>query len=180
MTRLILGTGAVLAALLFSPPTLHAQAPVMLVCNDGTTQPGSSKVACQDHGGMDWNTTKAWSEMRAGHFAAADSMVCKDGQAAPAGPRACDSHGGVDSVTSLAAVRKRAQAHRYVTAGDSINAAQTGRADSSQGYGPGNMGADTTSRSGAKSHGMDSTRACVCKKSSVRAAKSDSTGSTSQ
>ena len=91
MIRTILGAGAVLAALLCSPPILHAQAPVTLVCNDGTTQPGSSKVVCQDHGGMDWNTTRAWSVMRAGHFAEVDSMVCKDGQAVPASPRACDN-----------------------------------------------------------------------------------------
>lgn len=100
-------------ALFLGPPTLEAQAPVVLVCQDGTTQPGSSKVACADHKGMDWEATKNWTEMRAGHFAEADSVVCTDGQRESAMRNACRQHGGVDSVSTMAAVRRRAKAERY-------------------------------------------------------------------
>ena len=55
---------------------------------------------------------RQWSEMRAGRFASTDSVVCTDGQRAAASKRACTGHGGVDSVSTLAAVRNRAKANR--------------------------------------------------------------------
>lgn len=113
MKRILLSLGATLA-LTVLPAGLQAQVPVVLICQDGTTQPGSSRVACGDHGGMDWEATRAWSEMRAGHYAAADTVVCIDGQNRAAAPRACADHGGVDSVSTVAAVKSRAKARRFV------------------------------------------------------------------
>jgi hypothetical protein len=112
MKRIFLGLGAALSLMLL-PGTLQAQVPVVLICEDGTTQPGSSRVACGDHGGMDWEATRAWSEMRAGHYAAADTVVCIDGQARAAARNACKDHGGVDSASTVAAVKRRAQARRF-------------------------------------------------------------------
>jgi len=105
-------------AWLLGPTALEAQAPVVLVCQDGTTQPGSSKVACADHQGMDWDATRSWSEMRAGHFAQTDSVVCTDGQRQAAARNACRRHGGVDSVSTIAAIRNRAKAARYEARGE--------------------------------------------------------------
>jgi hypothetical protein len=129
----ISGLALMAGALMLAPPTLEAQAPVVLVCQDGSTQPGSSKVACADHQGMDWEATKAWSEMRAGRFASRDSVVCIDGQRVAASKRACSGQGGVDSVSTLAAVRRRAQANRQAqvqratseAAGDSMGTDST-------------------------------------------------------
>jgi hypothetical protein len=87
MRRMLLGLGAALAFMAL-PAGLQAQVPVVLVCQDGTTQPGSSRVSCGDHGGMDWEATRTWSEMRAGHFVATDTVVCTDGQNRAAAPRA--------------------------------------------------------------------------------------------
>jgi hypothetical protein len=112
------------------PPALEAQAPVVLVCQDGTTQPGSSKVACADHQGMDWDATRSWSEMRAGHYAEADSVVCTDGQRQAAARNACRRHGGVDSVSTIAAVRRRAKAERYGPRGEA--SADSMRSDSTK------------------------------------------------
>jgi hypothetical protein len=138
MKGLMLGIGA-LAAMLLVPATASAQMPVVLVCQDGTTQPGPSQVGCKDHGDVDWNTTNAWTKMRAGQFAATDTVACIDGQAAAASATACDSHGGVDSVSTLAAVKRRAQGNRYARP-DSGNMA----ADSTHGYEPGATGSDTS------------------------------------
>lgn len=113
------GFALMAAALLFAPPAAQAQAPVTLVCHDGTTQPGPSKVACKDHGGMDWNTTKSWSQMKAGHYSSIDKVVCIDGQNAPAAKNSCESNGGVDSVATIAALKSRARAERY-TESDSM------------------------------------------------------------
>lgn len=99
MKRILLSLGAAVG-LMVLPAALEAQVPVVLVCQDGTTQPGSSRVGCGDHGGMDWEATRVWSEMRAGQYAAADTVVCTDGQNRAAGPRACADHGGVDSVST--------------------------------------------------------------------------------
>jgi hypothetical protein len=112
MKRILLSLGAALG-LMVLPAALEAQVPVVLVCQDGTTQPGSSRVGCGDHGGMDWEATKVWSEMRAGQYAAADTVVCTDGQNRAAGPRACADHGGVDSVSTIAAIKSRAKARRF-------------------------------------------------------------------
>jgi hypothetical protein len=140
MKRLILGIGTLAAALLV-PAAASAQTPVVLVCQDGTTQPGPSDAACKDHGKVDWNTTNAWTKMRAGQFAATDTLVCKDGQAAAASATACDSHGGVDSVSTLAAVKHRAEGARYARP-------DTGNmpADTTRGYQPGATGSDTTTK----------------------------------
>jgi hypothetical protein len=119
-------------ALFLGPRTLEAQAPVVLVCQDGTTQPGSSKVACADHKGMDWEATKVWSEMRAGHFAEADSVVCTDGQRQVAARNACRKHGGVDSVSTMAAVRRRAKAERYGGENRAEASADSTRSDSTK------------------------------------------------
>jgi hypothetical protein len=118
MNRTILGLGAAAVALFAVPSRAQAQVPVVLVCQDGTTQPGSSRVSCADHGGMDWDATRAWSEMRAGRFVQADTVVCIDGQARAAAKNPCEGHGGVDSVSTLAAVKRRAKAHRYLGAQD--------------------------------------------------------------
>jgi hypothetical protein len=120
MKRILLSLGAG-AALMVLPAALQAQVPVVLVCQDGSTQPGSSRVGCGDHGGMDWEATRVWSEMRAGHYAPADTVVCTDGQNRAAGARACADHGGVDSVSTLAAVKSRAQARRYGDHRDAVN-----------------------------------------------------------
>ena len=112
MKAMITGLALTAGALMLAPAALEAQAPVVLVCQDGTTQPGSSKVTCADHQGMDWEATRAWSEMRAGRFASSDSVVCTDGQRAAASKRACTGHGGVDSISTLAAIRNRAKANR--------------------------------------------------------------------
>jgi hypothetical protein len=138
MKGLMLGIGA-LAAMLLVPVRASAQMPVVLVCQDGTTQPGPSQVGCKDHGDVDWNTTNAWTKMRAGQFAATDTVACMDGQAAAASSTACDSHGGVDSVSTLAAVKRRAQGNRYARP-DTGNMA----ADSTHGYEPGATGSDTS------------------------------------
>jgi hypothetical protein len=114
MHRTLLGVAPLVLALLLVPAPAHAQAPVVLVCQDGTTQPGSSKVACADHQGMDWDATKVWSEMRAGRYMTRDTVVCTDGQAKPASTGACSAHGGIDSVSTLASLRRRAKARRYV------------------------------------------------------------------
>lgn len=126
------GVAIMAGALFLGPPALEAQAPVVLVCQDGTTQPGSSKVACADHKGMDWDATKTWSEMRAGHFAESDSLVCTDGQRQAAARNACSRHGGVDSVSTMAAVRRRAKAERYAGEGRAEATADRARGDSTK------------------------------------------------
>ncbi len=145
MKGLLLGIGA-LAAVMLIPATASAQMPVVLVCQDGSTQPGPSQVACKNHGDVDWNTTNAWTKMRAGQFAATDTVACKDGQAAAASATACDSHGGVDSVSTLAAIKRRQQANRYARP----DSGKVG-ADTTRGYQPGATGADTTARSDTSS-----------------------------
>lgn len=145
MKGLILGIGA-LAAVLLVPVTASAQMPVVLVCQDGSTQPGPSQVACKSHGDVDWTTTNAWTKMRAGQFAATDTVACMDGQAAAASATACDSHGGVDSVSTLAAVKRRAQAHRYAKP-DTGNMTM----DSTHGYKAGATGSDTSSGANGRS-----------------------------
>jgi hypothetical protein len=155
MKGLILGLGVAVAALI-APAAASAQMPVVLVCKDGSTQPGPSQVACKQHGDVDWNTTNAWTKMRAGQFAAADTVVCKDGQAAAASASACASQGGVDSVSTLAALRHRAQGARYAKP-------DTGKmaADTTHGYKPGATGADTSAGRDSSSIGkssMDTTR----------------------
>jgi hypothetical protein len=144
MHRTLLGTTALLAALAFGAAPAAAQAPVVLVCNDGTTQPGSSRVACGDHQGMDWDATRVWSEMRAGRYMTRDTVVCSDGQAKPAAATACSAHGGVDSASTLASLRRRAQARRFVQPTDSAAAPA--------GYRGGDQAADTAAQ------GSDSTR----------------------
>ena len=119
MHRTLLGIAALVGAVALTPVPAAAQAPVVLVCQDGTTQPGSSRVACRDHQGMDWDATKMWSEMRAGRYMTRDTVVCTDGQAKPASSSACSAHGGVDSVSTLASLRRRAKARRFVRASDS-------------------------------------------------------------
>ena len=145
MRGLILGIGA-LAAVMLVPATASAQMPVVLVCQDGSTQPGPSQVACKNHGDVDWNTTNAWTKMRAGQFASTDTVACKDGQAAAASATACDSHGGVDSVSTLAAIKRRQQANRYARP----DSGKVG-ADTTRGYQPGATGADTTARADTSS-----------------------------
>jgi hypothetical protein len=156
MKRILLSLGSALA-LMVLPAALHAQVPVVLVCHDGTTQPGSSRVACADHGGMDWAATEAWSEMRAGRFMAADTVVCTDGQNRAAAPRACAEHGGVDSVSTLAAVKRQAKARRF---GDRPEA--TNERTSSQGATVAGGEQDTAStqsdRAGKASTKKDSTK----------------------
>ena len=145
MRGLILGIGA-LAAVMLVPATASAQMPVVLVCQDGSTQPGPSQVACKNHGDVDWNTTNAWTKMRAGQFASTDTVACKDGQAAAASATACDSHGGVDSVSTLAAIKRRQQANRYARP----DSGKVG-ADTTRGYQPGATGADTAARADTSS-----------------------------
>ena len=118
MKAICAGVAVLAGAWFLAPSALEAQAPVVLVCQDGTTQPGSSRVACADHQGMDWDATRNWTEMRAGHYAEADSVVCTDGQRQAAARNACRRHGGVDSVSTIAAVRRRAKAGRYESRGE--------------------------------------------------------------
>jgi hypothetical protein len=59
--------------------------------------------------------------MRAGKYATADTVVCTDGQARAAGRSACESHGGVDSVSTLAAVKRRAAAYRFADRQDTTS-----------------------------------------------------------
>jgi hypothetical protein len=100
---------------------------------------------------MDWEATRVWSEMRAGRYAAADTVVCTDGQNRAAAPRACAGHGGVDSVSTLAAVKRRAQAHRFADSPEARNERTTsqgatvagGESDTS-GARPGRAGDDST------------------------------------
>lgn len=138
MRHSLLGLGAA-AMVLLVPAAASAQVPVVLVCQDGSTQPGPTRSACDNHGKVDWQATKAWSEMRAGRFASTDTVVCKDGQAAAASRTACASHGGVDSVSTLAAVRRRAKAERFASPDTGAAAA-----DTTHGYQPGATQADTS------------------------------------
>lgn len=133
MSRIIIGVMFAVAAVLVAPAPLHAQVPVVLVCQDGSTQPGPAKVGCKDHRGVDWNTTNTWTKMRAGRYAVTDTVVCTDGQAAAAGAKACASNGGVDSVSTVAAVRRRAKAGRYVPSPQTAQkGADTTKADSTK------------------------------------------------
>jgi hypothetical protein len=127
---------------LLVPAAASAQVPVVLVCQDGSTQPGPTRSACDQHGKVDWHATKAWSEMRAGRFAPHDTVVCMDGQAAAASRTACASQGGVDSVSTIAAVRRRAKAERFASP-------DTGAAaDTTHGYKAGASQADTSGTQG--------------------------------
>jgi hypothetical protein len=148
MHRTLLILAPLTLALMLAPATMHAQAPVVLVCQDGTTQPGSSKVACAEHQGMDWKATKAWSEMRAGRYMTRDTVVCTDGQAKPASANACSAHGGVDSVSTLASLRRRAKARRFVRPSDSTA--------TPSGYQGGDQAMDTTAD--GNQSGADSTK----------------------
>ncbi len=134
MKRMMTGLALLGAALLFAPAALMAQAPVELVCRDGTTQPGSSRVACGDHGGMDWDATRSWSEMRAGHYMASDRVVCTDGQTQAAAPRACGAHGGIDSVSTVAALHRRARAERFSHRNRNQAGINASNGDSAAGY----------------------------------------------
>lgn len=124
MRHLLLGLGAA-AMVLLVPAAASAQVPAVLVCQDGSTQPGPTRTACSDHGKVDWQATKAWSEMRAGRFAPHDTVVCMDGQAAAASRTACDSNGGVDSVSTIAAIRRRAKGERFASPDTGAAAADT-------------------------------------------------------
>jgi len=138
MRHSLLALGAA-AMVLLVPAAASAQAPVVLVCQDGSTQPGPTRSACDQHGKVDWQATKAWSEMRAGRFASHDTVVCMDGQAAAASRTACDRQGGVDSVSTIAALRRRAKAERYASPDTGAAAA-----DTTHGYKAGASQADTS------------------------------------
>lgn len=158
MRHLLLGLGAA-AMVLLVPAAASAQVPAVLVCQDGSTQPGPTRTACDNHGKVDWQATKAWSEMRAGRYAATDTVVCMDGQATAASRTACASQGGVDSVSTLASIRRRAKAERFASPDTGARAA-----DTTHGYQPGAMQADTTARpsghaAGDTSSGHDSSGA---------------------
>ena len=140
MRHLLLGLGAA-AMVLLVPAAASAQVPAVLVCQDGSTQPGPTRTACDNHGKVDWQATKAWSEMRAGHFATRDTVVCMDGQAAAASRTACASNGGVDSVSTLAAIRRRAKAERFASPDTGAAAA-----DTTHGYKAGASQADTSAQ----------------------------------
>jgi hypothetical protein len=64
--------------------------------------------------------------MQAGRYAPAQQAVCKDGQTAPAGPRARESPGGLDSVATAAALKQRAQGARYEPAESTAAGRQPG------------------------------------------------------
>jgi hypothetical protein len=130
-TRIIMGVAVAAAAVLASPATLQAQVPAILVCDDGTRRPGPSQLNCKDHGGVDWTTTNVWTKMRAGRYAPTDTVVCMDGQAAAAGKHACVGHGGMDSVSTIAAVKRRAQAGRYTSPEGVQPASRPAKGDSS-------------------------------------------------
>lgn len=132
VNRIIIGVAVAVAAVLVAPPTLQAQVPAVLVCEDGSTQPGPTREACKDYGGVDWTTTNVWAKMRAGKYAATDTVVCMNGQAAAAGTNACARHGGVDSVSTLAAVKRRAKAGRYASPERASATADTAAADSTR------------------------------------------------
>ncbi|HEX6616726.1 MAG TPA: hypothetical protein VF046_10515 [Gemmatimonadales bacterium] len=169
MKHLLLGLGAAAMVLLF-PAAASAQVPVLLVCQDGSTQPGPTRTACDNHGKVDWHATKAWSEMRAGHFAPADTVVCMDGQAAAASRTACSSNGGVDSVSTVAAIRRRAKAERFASPDTGAAAA-----DTTHGYKAGASEADTSGHQRNQS-GNTADTSSTGKSSSGTTSASDSSG----
>ncbi|HEX5388027.1 MAG TPA: hypothetical protein VFW66_15100 [Gemmatimonadales bacterium] len=142
MKQLHLSPWAVLAAAaLLMPASVRAQEPAQLVCRDGTSEPGPSRIACKQHGGVDWASTKAATEERAGAKQQTKKVVCIDGSNAARGPEACKGQGGIDSAATRAAARGRAHGRAAVgrpneptganadTAGNAGNAGNAGVSD---------------------------------------------------
>jgi hypothetical protein len=80
--------------------------------------------------------------------------VCTDGQNRASGKRACADHGGVDSVSTLAAVKSRAQARRFGEYRDSANERTSSQGATAAG------GERDTAIAQSRRAGKDSTKWC--------------------
>lgn len=132
VSRLIIGLTVGLAAVLAIPPTVHAQVPVVLVCQDGSTRPGSSRDACKNQDGIDWRATERWWNMRAGRYASGDTVMCKDGQPAAAAAKACASQRGLDTASTIAAIQRQTKAGKDKAPSDRAAGADRAKTDSTK------------------------------------------------
>lgn len=148
MSKLILGLTAGLAVVLVVPRTVHAQVPVVLICQDGSTQPGSSRDTCKNQNGIDWRSTESWWNLRAGRYASSDKVMCKDGQAAAAAAKACAQHRGLDTAATIAAIQRQTKAGQAKAPSDRAAGADRAKADSTKWGRPTDREADVQNPAG--------------------------------